>query len=212
MTEESMGLEAAFEGNEGDAKYKDLLEAAARALCRENAELEGLFEKRESEYRHVSQGLGYWLYETTLVYVIFKAWIPLAKVEWDWPEKDREKRRVDLRTLAPHKAYFEAKWCNAPGAERGMEHDAKKLKELGGDGDRYVLAFWWDEEEKKDKNRRWIDEQRESRPDLQCAYWARFPTRIAHGASFTERKNRREGRSNGPRAPNPASSGSQPSA
>lgn len=63
-------------------KYKYLFEAATKTLHEEDQLL--FSQMSESKYyNNVGNGLTYWLYETTLVYIIFRSWLPLHNVAWE---------------------------------------------------------------------------------------------------------------------------------
>jgi len=112
-----------------------------------------------------SAGLTYWLYETTMVYFIFKAWAARFYVRWDWePAPPRNaSRRVGLLDMAvaigqdePNLA-FEAKWWNNAKGELSMSEDAKRLQawvaqQAGRRG--FLMAFWWSDANQIDADMR----------------------------------------------------------
>jgi hypothetical protein len=138
------------------------LQVATVALQREDRALNLALRQNQTEaYAKVNQGLGYWLYETTLVYVIFKAWAPMLHVVWDWPASAGQKRRADLQILEDGKTShaFEAKWCNT-GANAALKSDAQKIRTtFSGTPRRFLLAFWWNKVEKADADIKWLEHQ-----------------------------------------------------
>ena len=106
---------------------------------------------RES-YSQCAAGLTYWVYETTLVYLIFKAWAPHKYVVWDWEGPPNaisgRKNPVDLiLTVEPGQEFgIEAKWWNTQRAELAMDTDANKLLnwiERAPQRRGFLMAFWW---------------------------------------------------------------------
>lgn len=153
-----------------DSDLARLCTAASRELEREDRALQAAFEEgaKRGHYGEVGQGLTYWLYETTLVYIIFRAWIPIANVAWEHaigssstrPSEISAGRRgasekCDLMLLddknAPQAA-FEAKWWNSSSAAAGalLLEDAAKLRRTCEDLEKYLLAFWWGTDAQKD--------------------------------------------------------------
>ena len=98
------------------------LHAALFALRHEDSALAHAFSMSRPEdevfYQSTSRGLGYWVFETTAVYAVFKAWIPLGPVAWERGYPDRRGAKADLVVFAgdgdgvdpPARWVFEAKW------------------------------------------------------------------------------------------------------
>jgi hypothetical protein len=135
---------------------------ALAALKKEDESLRDTFPQQGHE--EVAHGLTYWLFETTLVYFIFKAWIPKTNVVWEHAlEKDVRRRpdpNVEGRMGAHEKcdlvvmegdqpiAAFEAKWWNVDGAKirRSLLADAAKLRRhFPAEIAKYLITFWWSE-------------------------------------------------------------------
>lgn len=106
-----------------DARLEALMEAAADALAKEDALLRGLVEggrtSRQSSvaFAKVGKGLSYWVYETTLVYVLWKRWCAEGETPaWDWTFRElRGERRGRMQRGGLRRevlAAFEAKWWN----------------------------------------------------------------------------------------------------
>jgi hypothetical protein len=156
-------------------KADRLFWAALAGLQAEDAALNQCFTKHtkytKNAYRDVAHGLTYWLFETTLVYVIFKAWIPKVHVIWEHPLRQPKPRRTsrsgrggafrkcDLIVKEGGKTVmaFEAKWWNDNTARTfaSLEADAKKLRTAfpaRANVDRYILSFWsgWESDWVKD--------------------------------------------------------------
>ena len=134
---------------ERDPDVDSLMKAAVAALRREDEELNTALSALDKRARSgLNRGLGYWLYETTLVYVVFKEWIRHRHyVVWDWPNIDRGSKRVDLRVRPKRKGEwgFEFKWCNTGTSTNALEADAKKLREMMKDelSRGFLVGVWW---------------------------------------------------------------------
>ena len=79
-----------------------VLRVAARALQSEDQSLRSALEAQEDIARKISNGHGltYWVYETTLVYTIWKAWLRETKVSWEVAKRTGDKDPIkwfDLR-------------------------------------------------------------------------------------------------------------------
>jgi hypothetical protein len=139
---------------------------AASTLYREDAELHASLSLSASRasYSQCAAGLSYWVYETTLVYLIFKAWAPHKHVVWDWdgPQNATSGRKnpIDLiLEVEPGRQIgIEAKWWNSTTkrVELGLDADASKLlswvatKPAQRTG--FLLAFWWTDSERLEKD------------------------------------------------------------
>lgn len=160
-----------------------LLVAAEAALAAEDSALALAFAKCPDGKagRENAPGLTYWVYETTLAYVLFKAWLPLARVDWE-PRYSSDargsSRLLDLRvwdpsTRRPRRSIaFELKWWNAHSA--GLEADAVKLRDATAEY-RYILAFWWNRPDAWTADRRHTDELAKRIGNL--VHISQFPTR-----------------------------------
>lgn len=76
--------------------------AAVLALRAEDVSLHAAMSATE-EFKKEARGLTYWLYETTLCYIVFKAWAQRWHVKWDWEPAGRkrtQRERSDRWTLA----------------------------------------------------------------------------------------------------------------
>jgi hypothetical protein len=152
-------------------KIRQLLHEALVALRREDSDLRGLFENSPCSYADVSHGLAYWLFETTIVYVIFKSWILIADVVWEAgypanvdmrprpPEKNPGNHATcDLRIVGSEEnrpdLWFEAKWWWNMTRERlnELNNDVGRLRRQCAereDNDRgFLISFWpsWTED------------------------------------------------------------------
>jgi hypothetical protein len=136
-----------------------LFTAASEALAAEDDALATLFDKSRrwrgatelAHYEH--EGLSYGLFENTLVYVILKAWLPIANVIWEAPYEDNKRHHADLVIRRAHRTdheyFFEAKWWMGKRAIPSITKDVRRLcrpRVSEADG-RYVLAFWWNRRE-----------------------------------------------------------------
>ena len=128
------------------AKARDALQQEDRALKKsfENAGNEG-----HTWYEGVNHGLLYWVFETTLVYAIFKEWIPTAVTLWEAAYHQRSATHLDLRVhpVPGQKSPswgFEAKWWQGTNKKytEGLMNDARRLLDAAGLTDRFLLTFW----------------------------------------------------------------------
>ncbi|MBA3375758.1 MAG: hypothetical protein H0U00_08095 [Actinobacteria bacterium] len=148
-----------------DKELASLMELAAVALKEEDRRLAKAIDAgRKTRHRtltEVGSGLSYWVYETTLVYLIWRAWIENGKLAaWDWTAsglaadrssiRGRGGLRFDLVAFADKPtSVFEAKWWNVEttAMRDALVADASKLRGslvLGG-AKKYLLVFWHEE-------------------------------------------------------------------
>lgn len=144
------------------AEMETLFRAAVESLKEEDAALRhalALGGERTGIQRDAARGLAYWLFETTLVYFIFRKWAEIADVAWEHavgeaglrplPEELGRKaasERCDLVLLDPLggiRVAFEAKWWNNRRGGLSILADAKKLRRTCMNADKYVVAFWY---------------------------------------------------------------------
>ncbi len=156
-------MDIRFDGRgEEDPDLLRILRAAATALEEEDARLRAAFTNAPPELQSfygrtplerggphaTNRGLAYPLFESTLVYTIFRAWIPLVPVIWDY---DRAGARGPIDLTVRHdpesnktKWAFEAKWWGNSAGTRAMTTDTRKLEEPGVTADRrFLLGLWW---------------------------------------------------------------------
>lgn len=131
--------------SEEDQILARLLPAAVTALHDEDRRLSAAFAAAPNNPRLAprNQGLGYWLFETTLVYTIFKSWLPLAETDWEAPYPVGAKK-ADLLVLvdgAP-RYVFEAKWWMTTIMDDELRGDIEKMKRWSGLMGRFLLTFW----------------------------------------------------------------------
>jgi hypothetical protein len=126
-----------------------LLPAATRGLHEEDQKLANTFRRAPSSNRlfERNQGLGYWLFETTLVYIIFKSWLPLAEIEWEVrypPECSPTHKSADLVIFANNIAryVFEAKWWMTNSMNVEILKDIARTRSWPHLEGRFILAFW----------------------------------------------------------------------
>lgn len=138
-----------------DDKLLDrLLSDAFVTLRREDDEIGSLLRKShpKASLEGFNAGVLYWLYETTLAYLIFKAWLQNAAAHWEhkYPQYMQgprgSKLKADLvlnRKEQPVWA-FEAKWF--PNTQSKMmkylEHDVARLLRWAELEHRFLLVFW----------------------------------------------------------------------
>lgn len=150
-------------------KYLALFRAAAEQLRHEDATLHAAMNdghEATGGYSDVARGLTYWLFETTLVYIIFRAWVRRARVAWEHavgrsserPDAFIERRRgasekCDLVLLDKENkpvAAFEAKWWNTKLSGKALLSDVSKLRRTCPTIDKFLLTFWWGGEVERD--------------------------------------------------------------
>jgi hypothetical protein len=127
-----------------------LFKVAAKALHAEDRGLHAALEMQNSVRRHqLSCGLGltYWVYETTLVYTIWKAWLPEIEVNWE-VKSNATKRGTKKKTQwfdlqlydGAVERHVEAKWWNTK--VNGVVSDINRLEEVNAKSG-LMLTFWW---------------------------------------------------------------------
>lgn len=150
-------------------KYQELFRAAVDQLKAEDEALNSAMSEGRAAtggYVDVARGLTYWLFETTLVYLIFRAWVRIDHVAWEYavgPSSERPDAYTERRRGASEKcdivllgntnspvAAFEAKWWNAELSGRALLSDVKKLRRTCPIIDKFLLTFWWSTDTEKD--------------------------------------------------------------
>jgi hypothetical protein len=150
-----------------DEKYAVLFRLASDALGEEDRALRRRFSRargaQAGAYADVAHGLTYWLFETTLVYTVFKRWLADHPVGWEHATRDRRPSSVVAKgsrpkcdlvvfsdwTMRAPEAAIEAKWWNDGSTKgtRAILKDVAKLRRNYGDPvRRYLLTFWWGRE------------------------------------------------------------------
>lgn len=123
---------------------------AATALRAEDSFLRRAFARRTEWRASLRRGLAYKLFETTLVYLVFRKWLDRGRqVEWEFPyPKPHSKKAADL-VLWPDSgrqpiAAIEVKWWlgNDKKTIPALRSDARKL-DLWPAQTRVLLTFWW---------------------------------------------------------------------
>lgn len=154
-----------FEGE--DKMLNPLMSEALFALYDEDKILFGQFLKAEQKfqefYEKADRGLAYWLFETTLVYTIFKAWIPKTCVEWEakYPPKEKDvKTRLERHKIKNYqnktcdlivtsngkkKCLFEAKWWQNKQKKtvNGLKEDIIKMVRWKKGERCFLMTFWF---------------------------------------------------------------------
>ncbi|HTA88523.1 MAG TPA: hypothetical protein VK745_03070 [Polyangiaceae bacterium] len=192
LNEESFDAEGRVEWVQEGADHElwvQLGGLAADALSKEDVALREALRNSiaASQYKECAAGLTYWLFETTLVFVVFKAWAPHRYVEWDCTgptnRVTRQKNPIDLvvKEQSGRELGIEAKWWNSQRVELSLDTDANKLLnwiDEGAEGKRaaFLLAFWWTTEASLLHNQKealeWC-----KRKGRQLVYRSSFPTR-----------------------------------
>jgi len=170
------------EPNDPSGGIEKLGHDAAHALHGEDAVLRTVMNPKK--FGTEPRGLTYWLYETTLVYVIFKAWARSHDVKWDWEPVHQGARgapqHLDLWVKEDGcELGFEAKWWNTDAARPYLEHDASKLRRWmaalpAGRSRGSLMTFWWCDDELD----RWKQEAIDwaTKPRRELVYHAWFST------------------------------------
>ena len=155
-----------------DPELAALMEVAAAALYAEDQHLARILDAGSAHgatsthpaIANVGHGLSYWVYETTLVYVIWRAWLESGHVAaWDWTLqelalRDRIRKgegglRYDLvlyeSSVEPHMV-FEAKWWNldTDRVRSALDEDAAKLRgsRFFAKARKFLIVFWHEQE------------------------------------------------------------------
>jgi len=142
--------------------YSRTERAAARALATENARLQSAFDlsprsSSDSRSGQLNRSLAYWVFETTLAYEIFKAWLPLADVDWEVSYPTNPGKKADLVVYEHDKPSIvvECKWWmnSQSKTESSLHDDAAKLLSWTDENVRHILLTFWhspDADELKD--------------------------------------------------------------
>jgi hypothetical protein len=167
-------------------ELQHLLRAAASALEAEDRALALAFSQAAPQREPRNHGLAYWVYETGLVYEIFKAWLPLAEVYWEYPYPGTSSLKADLVVLdeAGPSVVVEAKWWmnNHAKTLAVLDEDAAKLRSWSGTPrERILLCFWYSradgwEKDLQDVRAYCARTPEPHRPELVFA--ERFPTHL----------------------------------
>ncbi|MDJ0783962.1 MAG: hypothetical protein QNJ22_18470 [Desulfosarcinaceae bacterium] len=175
-----------------DDALRRLFRAAARALQAEDASLAKSFamapQAFDRFYADSNHGLGYDLFETTLVYFIFKAWIPLTRVAWEQGYEAPDLKWADLvvydKDDAP-KYVFEAKWWmhETQLKRKQLLKEAVKLLDWAGDHRRFLLTFWYSDYASLEEDLLAVDDFRtdahkSSNITFTKVFFGAFPTEI----------------------------------
>ncbi len=139
---------------------------AVDALHRENEQLQTALtlghRRFPKGYDKASRGLAYWVFETGLVYTVFKAWAPEMVTRWEHAYVENGSKATDL-VLFPSETEgwaVEAKWWNSNSnrANAIVMDDVNKLRKAGDFSKmvnpladrapdhkwrRFVMAFCW---------------------------------------------------------------------
>ncbi|MBL8621202.1 MAG: hypothetical protein JNK64_07865 [Myxococcales bacterium] len=137
-----------------DHDLAGLFDRALLELQREDGELATRMAARTDRQHAADQehpGLTYWVYETTLVYMMFKAWLPSCDAVWEPPYPLDSKHHVDIaiRGRDGHLARaFEAKWWNSAGVDQYIKDVlatdvGRLLTKTSATTERYLVLFWW---------------------------------------------------------------------
>lgn len=184
---ELVSVTQTWSGSVDDVELRRLCETALTALYEEERALQSAFASANAAfYAPDNHGLAYWLYETTLCYLIFKAWIPYTCVVWDWAEARPGKRRgrsaIDLTVHDPDdrsriRFAFEAKYWMSEAQTPWVLKDAEKL--AGASADRkFLIAFWrTDESQFGEYNQKVTDVA--TRKHWMRIFSGRFPCHVA---------------------------------
>jgi hypothetical protein len=128
------------------ALESSLLPRAVRALWEEDRRLAEAFAASPVPNLQANRGLAYYLFETTLVYAIFKDWLRYcdAACEVGYPDAPTSKADLLVREGGAPTLVCEAKWwwSNAPYGTRGLEGDIQKLLSWPDPTRKMLLTFW----------------------------------------------------------------------
>jgi hypothetical protein len=143
-----------LEGARDDKLLDRLLNDGLSALQREDDEIGTLLRKShpKASLEGFNAGVLYWLYETTLAYLVLKAWLQSTPAHWEhqYPPYMQGTRGSKLKAdLVVNRAgspvwAFEAKWFpNTQAKMMGyLEHDVARLLRWVELERRFLLIFW----------------------------------------------------------------------
>lgn len=126
---------------------RTLLPIGAHALQLEDQALSLAFAQARQHKHPCNRGLGYTVFESNLVYAIFKSWLPLAEVYWEFPYPGSSEK-ADLVVCEGGEPFIvlEAKWwMNSWKRTRDvLDSDVRKLLSWSQPiAKRVLLAFWY---------------------------------------------------------------------
>ncbi len=140
---------------ENDQRLVLLLRLAVRALAEEDASLARAFAQGMVEastfYGGRNHGLAYCVYETQIVYQVFKSWLPHERVRSEYAAYREAQKRADLVVLDDQdrpRWVFEAKWWGRDTSRMRacLETEIAKLGSCSSAAARkFLLTFWWTE-------------------------------------------------------------------
>jgi hypothetical protein len=145
MGTSSPAVDDAWFDDPGSLLIRKLLPIAMHALQAEYQRLALAFHQRPGPVDDVAPGLSYRAYEQILQYEIFKAWLPLARVDWDARcSADRgDARRLDLCVHdGTDRIGFELTWWGS-SSQRITAARAKGVAADGVVNEAYLVVFWW---------------------------------------------------------------------
>ena len=178
---------------------RDLLQlfnSAIYALKEEDACLSKAFAQVPHEfnefYGECNRGLAYSVFETALVYLIFKAWVPLAPVSWEECYENTNNKKADLVVYDKKtnlvKYLFEAKWwmSNRKYELSSLKNDSYKMMEWEGSHDRFLMTFWYSdllffENDRSDISKftsKPISDKKNGKIRLEEVFFGAFPTEV----------------------------------
>jgi hypothetical protein len=124
----------------------------------------------------VAHGLSYQVYEHILQYGLFKAWLPVVRVDWDCRYDEHHQQLLDLCVRDGERTFgFELKWWGNKSARlmNALKTDVERLQGHATAEESYLLAFWWGSPV------HWHDDARSALThglDAETVYVARFRT------------------------------------
>lgn len=158
-----------------------LLPAAAEALYTEDRQLFAAFGASPSRDKltGLNQGLGYWLFETTLAYVVFRAWLRCGWAIWE-SKYEKQNRIADLVVVdsVGGNLVFEAKWWMS-NSTSALVKDMGKIREWRHAKGRYLMAFWHSPFTQIQWDRDLAQVISFCGKEAQLTYMATFPTDVA---------------------------------
>ena len=104
---------------------------------------------------------------------------------WDWHPEDDPRKMIDLQVHTKADRYlFEAKWWNDErGSVAVLASDAEKLRSLPGEGRRYLLAFWWNEDAQWTSDEACVEDA-VTTLNASGGYLTKFPVRTAKANTY----------------------------
>lgn len=137
-----------------DSPLPRLFRAALRGIKEEMSQLGRAFAQAPNShhdfYKKGDHGLGHWLFESSLPYTVFKAWIPFVQVTWEKPYEDGA-APFDLVVYEENGSHntkswtFETKWWmdRIDATTLALKTDFSHMEQWKEERERRILLGCW---------------------------------------------------------------------